>query len=255
MKRTAFRNLFGASGTVVTPVIHAVNTAQVVDNIEIAKGEGAHGVFLINHDFGVEEFLPIVKAARERFSDIWLGLNFLAVTGKNAFPTIDALESGGCRIDGYWADDARIDERRSLQDQGEAQEIAEVYKSCHWNGLYFGGTAFKKQREVAPEDYGTSAALAPHFMDVVTTSGIATGHEADTSKIETFRNSIGECALALASGITPENAPNYVDVDCFLVATGINHEGDFYNIDPARLRKLMKIADQQKIRGAEENDH
>ncbi|MCP5074090.1 MAG: adenine phosphoribosyltransferase [Rhodobacteraceae bacterium] len=255
MKRTAFRKLFGATGTVVTPVVHAVSSNQVVHNIEIAMGEGAHGVFLINHDFGVEEFLPIVKATRDRFADIWLALNFLAVTGKSAFPIIEDLQSGGCPIDAYWADDARIDERLGLHEQVEAREIADIYKSCRWNGLYFGGTAFKKQREVAPEDYGASAALAPDFMDVVTTSGVATGHEADTSKIQTFRNSIGESALALASGITPENAPNYTDVDCFMVATGINREGDFYNIDPARLSKLMKIADKQTIRGADENDH
>jgi hypothetical protein len=45
----------------------------------------------------------------------------------------------------------------------------------------------------------------------------------------------------LASGITPDNAHAYADVDCFMVATGINHEGNFYDIDPARLNRLMRI--------------
>lgn len=254
MNRTVFRNIFGASGTVVTPVIHVVDTGQVERNVEMAMGEGAHGVFLINHDFGIDEMVPIVKATRKRFPDLWLGLNFLAVTGKNAFPIIADLQNAGCPIDAYWGDDARIDESQGPQEQTEAQEIAKVHEACGWGGLYFGGTAFKKQREVAPEDYGTSAGLAVHFMDVVTTSGVATGHEADTSKIETFRASIGECALALASGITPDNARNYKDVDCFMVATGINHDGDFYNIDPNRLNRLMAIADDLKIDGAPQND-
>ncbi len=254
MERTAFRQLFGTRGTVVTPVIHVVDTAQVLRNIEVTVGEGAHGVFLINHDFGIDEFIPIIKATRDRYSDLWLGLNFLAVTGKHAFPIIAELQTEGCPIDAYWGDDARIDESQTARNQVEAQEIADIYQSCGWSGLYFGGTAFKKQRKIDPQDYGRSALLASQFMDVVTTSGVATGHEAEASKIETFRNSIGETALALASGITPENAPIYDDVDCFMVAIGINHEDDFYNIDPRRLSRLVKIAGNFQISGAQEND-
>ena len=42
--------------------------------------------------------------------------------------------------------------------------------------------------------------------------------------------------------ITPENAAQYADaVDLFMVATGINHDGDFYNIDPERLKRLMDL--------------
>ena len=111
-----------------------------------------------------------------------------------------------------------------------------------WSGLYTGGTCFKKQREVAPEHYEYSARLATSFMDAVCTSGVATGHAADTGKIKTFRRGIGDHAMTLASGITPENAGAYMDdVDGFMVATGINHEGDFYNIDPKKLARLLKL--------------
>ena len=87
-----------------------------------------------------------------------------------------------------------------------------------------------------------AARLAAPFMDVVTTSGKATGHEADHAKIDAFRRGIGGRPLALASGITPENAASYADVDCFMVATGINFDQDFYNIDPARLSRLIAVA-------------
>ena len=119
--------------------------------------------------------------------------------------------------------------------------IANVRASSGWDGLYFGGTAFKKQREVAPTRYGDAAREACAFMDVITTSGVATGQQADVGKIETFRTAIGDRPLALASGISPENAENYADVDCFMVATGINAPGNFYDIDPARLADLMSI--------------
>ncbi len=83
-------------------------------------------------------------------------------------------------------------------------------------------------------------------MDVVTTSGIATGQRADTAKIRTFRDALDAAPLppsplALASGITPENIVHYAqDVDAVLVATGINLPNDFYNIDPQRLTRLVR---------------
>lgn len=240
MNRANFRQSFNATGPVVLPVIHVLDSEQAKRNIETARDGGCPGVFLINHDFEKEKLVPIIKEMRAAFPDYWIGVNFLAVTGKFAFPILGALQAEGCQVDGYWADDARMDERRAEDDQPEADQIDAIRKSSGWDGLYIGGTAFKKQREVDPSHYAKSARIATKYMDVVVTSGIATGHAADVGKIETFREHCGETALGLASGITPENAAQYVDaVDLFMVATGINFEGDFYNIDPARLKQLM----------------
>ena len=91
--------------------------------------------------------------------------------------------------------------------------------------------------------------LAAEYMDVVTTSGIATGNAAEISKIATFRSALPDATIALASGITPDNAMDYKMVDCFMVATGINIDNDFYNID---LKKLnMLISQCQKMEGSE----
>lgn len=241
MNRNTFKTQFDTDTSVVLPVIHVLDNTQTELNIQRALDGGCKGVFLINHDFGIEKFLPIIRHARETFPNIWLAINFLAVTGKHAFPVLGKLQNEGCRIDGYWGDDARIDEHCDKANQREAAEILDVKKANNWDGLYFGGTAFKKQRDVNPEHYATSAELATHFMDVVCTSGVATGHAADLDKIKTFRNACGETPLALASGITPENVGQYSnDVDCLMVATGINIKDDFYNIDPKRLQKLMQ---------------
>ena len=78
-------------------------------------------------------------------------------------------------------------------------------------------------------------------MEVVTTSGIATGQSADLGKLAQVRAALADRPIALASGITPDNAGDYAMVDCFMVATGINFEGDFYNIDPARLARLVDV--------------
>ena len=242
MDRNDFRRKFSATGPVVLPVIHVLDAAQTRRNIDAAINGGCPGVFLINHDFEKERLLPIIKEMRNAFPKYWIGVNFLAVTGKFAFPILGELQAQGVRVDGYWADDARIDERRGEDDQPEADEIAQIRNASGWDGLYIGGTAFKKQREVDPAKYGKSARIATHYMDVVVTSGVATGHAADVGKIETFRTQCGDTALGLASGITPQNAVHYADaVDLFMVATGINYDGDFYNIDPERLAHLMDL--------------
>ena len=61
-------------------------------------------------------------------------------------------------VDGYWADDARIDETR--RSPAEADEIAGARAGSGWTGLYFGGTAFKKQRPVDPAHYEQAAKIA-----------------------------------------------------------------------------------------------
>lgn len=243
MNRTEFRAKFGGHGPAVLPVIHVLETDRTLANVDILTELGAPGCFLINHDFDIETFLPIVREVRTARPNIWMGLNFLAVTGLHAFPRLAELERDGFRIDAYWADDARIDERTEAQP--EAQAILDARRG--WNGLYLGGTAFKKQRPVAEADHAEAARIASEWMDVVCTSGQATGIEADDEKIATFRTATGDTPLALASGITPENAHRYADVDAFLVATGINYDGNFYDIEPAKLKRLLDVANTMGI--------
>ncbi len=148
MNRTEFRKFFKSTGPAVLPVIHVVDVDQVTRNVNTAMQCGAQGVFLINHDFSVDRFLPIIHATRQRFPALWLGINFLAVTGREAFPILARLQQDGCTVDAYWADDACIDESSDTTQQYAAQAINNVKQRCGWQGMYFGGIAFKKQRTV-----------------------------------------------------------------------------------------------------------
>lgn len=240
MPEIDFKNAARRGETLVTPVIHVVDAAQALRNLDVIDAAGCPGAFLINHDFSVDQFLPILREVRAARPDLWLGVNFLDQPGNIAFPILGQLAREDCRIDAYWADDARMDERVEVQEI--ALDIARIRAQSAWDGIYMGGVAFKKQRPVPEEHYALSARISVPYLDVVCTSGIATGHEADLSKIQIFRDAIGDAPLALASGITPENAADYCGlVDCFLVATGINYPGDFYNIDPARLDALLAV--------------
>ena len=99
------------------------------------------------------------------------------------------------------------------------------------------------QRPVADKDVGRAASIAAHYMDVVTTSGRATGEAASIQKIAQMRAECSNVAMALASGVTPTNAASYLPfVDCFMVATGVSPPGDFYNFDPLQLRALVHVS-------------
>ena len=241
LNQSDFHARFQSPGPVILPVIHVLDAPRTQDNIERLIDAGLKGCFLINHDFEKEALIPILREMRAKYPTLWMGVNFLAVTGADAFPILGDLSRSDCLMDAYWADDACIDEDG---ENAQASEIARIRARSGWDGMYFGGTAFKKQRDVTPDRYGDAARHAAPFMDVITTSGIATGQEADPTKIAAFRAAIGDRPLALASGITPENAHTYGDVDCFMVATGINVPGNFYDIDPDRLGALVDACDR-----------
>jgi len=243
VNRQEFRKLFKTAGPAILPVIHTLNYQQAAYNIGVAMRVGAHGVFLINHDFEYEEMIPIIREIRIRFQWLWFGVSFPGVTGKDAFPILGGLEEQGLHIDAYFASNARIDETSDKQTQ--ADEIKRLRDNCRWSGMYFGGTAFKMQREVQPKDYEKSAVLACQYMDVVTTSGVATDEAADFGKIQTFRTACGDHPLAVAAGVTVDNVTHYAPLlDAILIANGINHEDDLYNIDPQKLQTVLQLANE-----------
>lgn len=77
-------------------------------------------------------------------------------------------------------------------------------------------------------------------MDVVTTSGPATGKAPSLDKIQQMKWAMGTNELAIASGITPDNVAKFLPyVDHILVSTGIS-EG-FHSFDPVEVERLIKI--------------
>ena len=124
----------------------------------------------------------------------------------------------------------------------EAEKIQQARESSGWDGLYFGGVAFKYQRHVNRLE--VVAQVATRFMDVVTTSGSGTGSAPDREKIFRMKASIDDRPLAIASGISPDNVGDYLDIaDCFLVATSLLIPGT-EDFDKSRVKDLI-----QTVRG------
>jgi len=211
------------------------STEQALRNVAVAEGAGADGVFLFTHGAGAdyeisdERLLDIYQVAAEAFPQFWIGVNCLGLLPDELFEVISANAMG------VWTDNAMI--REESGEQIWPHEVLRIQRRRGWQGLYFGGVAFKYQRPV--EDLAQAAGIACHYMDVVTTSGPATGRPADLAKIRMMKESMGDFPLAIASGITPENVHAYLDVaDCFLVATGISKT--FEELEPPRVRLLVE---------------
>ncbi len=215
---------------VILPVIHVLSENQTLENAEIAFSEGSDGVFLINHDYNYNHLLNIFTEVRKKYPDKWIGINFLDLYPNEIFEIISN------EINGIWVDNAGIDENGEKQDYAET--VQKKIKQTNWQGLYFGGVAFKYQRKVY--ELEKAAAIASKYMDVITTSGPATGHAAEIEKIKRIRKGAGKHPIAIASGITPENVINYLPyANAFLVATGIGK--DFYHLDPQKVKNLIHV--------------
>lgn len=116
-----------------------------------------------------EEVLALVMVVRAAYPSLWGAVNLL---GR---PAVEVLRRGleVCegRIDGIWTDNAG-----GAVDGGSpaAEAFFDARTERGWQGLYFGGVAFKYQAPVAPERLGDVARTAVEYMDVVCTSGPGT---------------------------------------------------------------------------------
>ena len=217
---------FGARH-VLLPVVHPVGRSEAFESVRVAHAAGVKGIFLIDQGMTAPEVLQLVLEVRAMHPELWVGVNLLSRRPAEALAAaLDACEG---RIDGIWSDNAESD----------AAAFVETRRARGWSGLYFGGTAFKYQRAVAEADLGRTAGAAAEYMDVICTSGPGTGMAADVGKVKAMRAGIGEHALALASGVTPENVRDYVPyVDAYLVGTGI--EARFGVLDPRKVEALLR---------------
>ncbi|MDP6945113.1 MAG: BtpA/SgcQ family protein [Myxococcota bacterium] len=213
---------------VVLPVVHVEDTEQALRNADIVVEAGCDGFFLIHHAQDHSVLLDVYRAVRAVHPTAWIGLNCLDLLAEEVFAAVDP------DVDGIWMDDAAIDERTS--EQPMAERIAVARAASGWEGLYFGGVAFKGQRHV--DDLETAAAVAARYMDVITTSGRGTGYAANVEKVRRIKTGAAAAPVGVASGITPDNVTEYLPhAQFFLVATGISWS--FHELNPGKVRALI----------------
>lgn len=226
---------------VFLPVIHLPEDGRhCLAAVMTAMKAGADGVFLINQGTSTQNIMGklIPQIRREFGQETWVGINALG----SAVEDVIAMSGNTpeTRLDGIWSDDAGVDSLREDEFVAARSRFNDARKTTGWKGLYFGGTAFKTQARIPQDQLGMVARRASSFVDVVTTSGPGTGMAADPERLQIMRDVISNAAMALASGVTPENASRFLPyIDAFLVASGI--ERSFGALDPARTKALADI--------------
>ncbi len=222
------RDTFGRPCALII-VVHAEAENQVLRNVDRALSAGADGVFLINHAISDEMLVGHYQASRQRFSEAWIGLSFMRLSATDSLKLVPLDASG------LWVSDAGINE--SGPQPNEVTGFAAARQAAGWNGVYFGGVAFKHQRPVSEPP--VAALAATPFVDVITTSGSATGNAAPIEKVAAMKMAIGSHPLALASGVTPENCDLYRPyLDCVLAASSVSDSEA--ELNPSRLSQLVR---------------
>ena len=214
-----------ASSPQVLPVIHHLDAATTFSEILVARTCGADGVFLISHDGADLELLDVARTAVQQNTGFPIGLNLLSMRCVQS--ARKALEVGSNML---WADDMGVDSQGLTAEGREMESIARLEPQLK----LFASVAFKYRPQETDPVGAAAHARAAGFIP--TTSGDATGHAPDPQKIIAMGKG---GALAIASGMTPENVNTYAPaLTHILVATGVSRTE--HHIDPAKLSALIE---------------
>ena len=218
----------------VYPVIHFESVQQSLFNASIAFHADCPGVFLISMKGEDDALCEAIKAVRDEYQTrgLKIGANFLTMGPVEALDR--CLRLG---LDAVWTDKPGVS---SFGPNEEALLIPEML-ATRPNFKFFGSVAFKYQEE---EKFPAVAAKnAAGLGMIATTSGTRTGTAPDIDKILLMKDALWPYEeLALASGISPENASLFLPyVDYFLVSTKISEHDDSPLLSEEKLGRLMRV--------------
>ncbi len=230
---------------VFLPVIHPVTKKTALESIDTAVRSGADGIFIIDQGMSSAQVLAFIPEIRRRHESLWIGVNLLGSKSEDVIGLVAGLPVGG-----IWSDNAEIDEQSDTQ--SAAERFRKARQASGWQGLYFGGVAFKYQREVPAALLPVAARKASPWMDVITSSGPGTGHAASVEKARALKTGAGAHPLALASGVSPENVTGFLPyVDAYLVASEIETAKYSGVLVPERTKLLAERIHEWSPNGTE----
>ncbi len=210
-------------------VVHTHPTDPKVTfiNAQIALDNGCTGVFLISMDGNDPPLLALAQEIKRNYPSKKVGINHLTMNADTSL----ILNLVG-NIDATWTDKPGVNSDHTTE---MARNIGSML-TLEPSHLFFGSVAFKYQKK--DTNPGLAAMLARNLGMIPTTSGPATGKAPRPEKIQVMRNALDAGALAIASGITPENINLFKDLAThILVSTGISK--DFYNFDESKIQALI----------------
>ena len=202
------------------PVIHCLSRESIKHSVSVAHQSSVDGVVFIDQGNVHAETIikEIIPEVRRLYPKLPVGLNILG----NCMAALNA------KPDFIWTDQSGI----GLTDSDTFPLLPKNRDS-----LWFGGVAFKYQKQVPKEHWHLLASRAKEYMDVVVTSGDGTGVAIEPDKAKSFKEALTtNYPLGVASGVTTENVNqilNYVDV--FIVASSIEKTFGFLDLEKTKL--------------------
>lgn len=226
----------------IYPVIHVKDEVQALEQAEMAHELGVDGLYLIDHGgASTKRLIDAYNAVESKYPDRFIGVNLLQIgAGSVSLEFLhDLAEHDEIRRlpDALWVDNAAVMSERMTELRQNEPKLRRV--------KYLGGVAFKYTELYTdnPSSAALQARMLSSLVDVVTTSGPATGEMASVAKIAAMKKAIAPQRLALASGVDSHNIHLFgPHLDEALVATSIEtapYSGIFRE---SKLRDLLSLA-------------
>jgi hypothetical protein len=234
------QSIYPAAGPVVIPVVHLKSVEHGIEQARVAFAAGARGVFLIDHN--ADRFLPL-NAAKGVYDDCiargqpapWIGVNLLGSSPRAAMQRVRLHAAQ--HVSALWIDESGLSNPGGIQVERKAYESAEPSRP---SPLLFAGCHFKYQPR--PFDLETEAeAMVTMGVDVLTTSGRATGEPCDPEQVRRIRKVIGARGkIAVASGVSQARARELVEAGADVLMASTHISRGFHDLNPDKIRALIE---------------
>lgn len=216
--------------TKLIAVIHYLDDETAYENACIAAVNFFDGVCLIDMQGRDDLIETAAVEIKTRHPDL------VVITNRLSMHPVDMVRRDAeLGLDGSWADNPGVSSNGVTKLACDIEAAVLEIRKLKPEFLFFGSVAFKTQPY--DPDPATAAFEARNLGWIPTTSGTATGIAPSKEKLVQMKAAIAPFDLAVASGITAENASILCQhVDWVLVSTGIS--ATFHEFDPARVTAL-----------------
>jgi hypothetical protein len=219
-----------------------------LQQVSVARELGADGIFLIDHNSAHPHHIDdAFLEAREEFPEFPIGVNYLQFRGALAglhHIRRNSLIEPISTPDMLWVDDIeRAEPGCTLHGHELFAAITEPRLRDTPAPLLLGGVAFKYTANHTEDPQGAvvQAKKLQPYLDVLVTSGPATGAAASPEKLKAIRSNFPAMPIALASGVTDQNVTDYPDVDIFMVSSSVETQSGSGIFDQAALSGLIAV--------------
>lgn len=225
--------VFGKKDKIILPVLACYSIEQFIENIKIMNDyyetEKISGIFILSTNIELSDFEIVYKQSKQLYPKLWIGVNLI---GENIFKSLEFIKK--YNPDGMWTDNSYLYNEKNI---GICELILNQFQKYNWKGLYFGGVMFKYSKHC--NNFNPEVIkLTNKYMDILTTSGDATGIEISEKKLDFINLNAENICIAIASGINENNIKKISEkANIFIVRSSIVDSNN--NIELSKLDNLI----------------